>query len=149
MIQRQGNYFSAGVSTDGVNYQLIPGSTADMDMPATTMQGLAVASGSSTTTGTATFSNTHVGVPVSTTMAPPAPLTRARPAGPAPTWATQPRQVTPPVERSGTLTLSGTGTGFAAALDSSHYVYQRSPATSRSAPRSSRPPARRPRRRKG
>ena len=67
MIQRTGNLFSAGVSTDGTNYTLIPGSTADVDLPTTTMQGLAVDSGSSTSTGTATFSNINVGSPVSTT----------------------------------------------------------------------------------
>ena len=39
MIQRLGNLFSAGVSTDGVHYTLIPGSTADLDMPATTLAG--------------------------------------------------------------------------------------------------------------
>ncbi len=73
MIQRQGNNFSAGYSTDGVNYQLIPGSTADMDMPATILQGLAVDSGSSANTGTASFSNISVGNPISTTMNPPSP----------------------------------------------------------------------------
>ena len=36
-----------GYSTDGVNYQLIPGTTVDIDLPATTLQGIAVDSGSS------------------------------------------------------------------------------------------------------
>ena len=39
MIQRHGNLLSAGESTDGVNYTLIPGTTADMDLPATTLTG--------------------------------------------------------------------------------------------------------------
>ena len=56
MIQRHGNLFSTGFSTDGTNYQLIPGTTADLDMPATTLQGIAVDSGLSTNTGTASFS---------------------------------------------------------------------------------------------
>ena len=65
MIQRQGNLFSAGVSADGTNYTLIPGTTADVDLPTTTMQGIAVASGSSSPAiGTATFSNITVGAAV-------------------------------------------------------------------------------------
>ncbi len=125
MIQRQGNNFSAGYSTDGVNYQLIPGSTADIDMPATIQQGLAVDSGSSTTTGTASFSNISVGNPISTTMSPPAPADPCpsswtcadigNPAPPGDTTSSAP----------GTLTLSGTGTGITLGhADSFHYAYQ-------------------------
>ncbi|HUD17188.1 MAG TPA: PQQ-binding-like beta-propeller repeat protein, partial [Acidimicrobiales bacterium] len=73
MMQRVGNLFSAGVSTDGVHYTLIPGSTADVDLPATTLQGLAVDSGSSTNTGTASFANIAVGGPISITMTPQTP----------------------------------------------------------------------------
>ena len=125
MIQRQGNNFSAGDSTDGVNYQLIPGSTADMDMPATILQGLAVASGSAANTGTASFSNISVGNPISTTMSPPAPAdpcpgswTCADIGNPAPPGDTT-------SSGAGTLTLSGTGTGITLGhSDSFHYVYQ-------------------------
>ncbi len=73
MIQRTGNLFSAGVSTDGVHYTLIPGSTADVNMPGTVLGGLAVDSGASTNTGTASFANISVGGPVATTMSPQAP----------------------------------------------------------------------------
>ena len=125
MIQRQGNNFSAGYSTDGVNYQLIPGSTADMDMPATILQGLAVDSGSSTNTGTASFSNISVGNPISTTMNPPSP------ADPCPSsWTcTDVGNPAPPGDTTssgaGTLTLSGTGTGITIGRsDSFHYAYQ-------------------------
>jgi hypothetical protein len=70
MIQRRGNLFSTGISTDGVNYQLIPGTTADLDMPATTLDGLAVDSGAAGNTGTASFANLNIGQPLSTTMTP-------------------------------------------------------------------------------
>lgn len=45
MIQRQGNIFSAGISFDAVKWQLIPGASADLDLPAWTMQGIMVNSG--------------------------------------------------------------------------------------------------------
>jgi outer membrane protein assembly factor BamB len=123
MIQRTGNLFSAGVSTDGTNYTQIAGSTADLDLPTTTMQGLAVDSGSSTSTGTATFSNINVGSPVSITMAPPAP-TDPCPSG----WTCADLgNPTPPGDTTGSgssLTLAGTGSGFGGSSDSVHYVYQ-------------------------
>ena len=123
MIQRSGNLFSAGVSADGTNYTLIPGSTADVDLPATTMQGIAVASGSSTSYGQATFANINVGATATTTMAPPAP------ADPCPSgWSCADLgNPTPPGDTTGSggsLTLAGTGTGFGGSSDSVHYVYQ-------------------------
>src|SRR5260370_27089946 len=90
MIQRRGNLFSTGVSTDGANYTLIPGTTADVDLPATTMQGLAIASGSSTGYGTASFSSITAGTPVTTRMVPPPPAPPAPPAGPSPARANPP-----------------------------------------------------------
>ena len=68
-----GQHVQPGVSTDGVHFTLIPGSTVDIDMPATTLDGLAVDSGSSSNTGTATFTTLAVGTPVTTTMTPQAP----------------------------------------------------------------------------
>jgi outer membrane protein assembly factor BamB len=123
MIARTGNSFSAGISTDGVNYQLIPGTTANVDLPTTTMQGVAVASGSSSVTGTATFSNISVGSPPATTMTPPGP------ADPCPSgWSCadlgNPAPVGDTTASGSTLTLAGTGTGFGGSSDSVHYVYQ-------------------------
>src|ERR1700730_1825302 len=74
MIQRKGNLFSAGISFDGTNFQLIPGASANIDMPATTLQGLAVDSGSSTNSGTASFTNLKVGGPIVTQMSLQAPV---------------------------------------------------------------------------
>jgi len=124
MIQRTGNLFSAGVSTDGINYTLIPGSTADVDMPATVLGGLAVDSGSSTNTGTASFPNISVGDPVATTMAPQVP------ADPCPaTWTCSDiGNPNPPGDTTtsspSSFTLYGTGTGITGASDSFHYAYQ-------------------------
>ena len=125
MIQRQGNNFSAGYSADGVNYQLVPGSTADMDMPATILQGLAVDSGLSTNTGAASFRNISVGGPISTTMNPPAPpdpcpssWTCADVGNPAPPGDTT-------SSGAGSLMLSGTGTGITIGRsDQFHFAYQ-------------------------
>jgi outer membrane protein assembly factor BamB len=125
MIQRKGNLFSTGYSTDGVNYQLIPGTTADIDMPATTLQGLAVDSGSASNTGTAAFSNLAIGGAVTTTMTPQAP------ADPCPaSWTcTDVGSPNPPGDTTssgpGAFTLDGTGTGITTGgSDSFHYAYQ-------------------------
>ena len=125
MIQRQGNLFSTGYSTDGVHYQLIPGTTVDIDMPATTLDGLAVDSGSSTNTGTASFSNLSVGNPITTTMTP------QPPADPCPSsWTcADVGNPNPPGDTTssgpGTFTLDGTGTGITlGSNDSFHYAYQ-------------------------
>jgi outer membrane protein assembly factor BamB len=125
MIQRKGNLFSAGVSFDNVNYQLIPGATADLDLPATTLQGIAVDSGSKTNTGTASFANiAGIGVPLTTTFSIQAP---AHPC-PAPWTCTDVGNPNPPGDTTASgssVTLSGTGTGIGAApSDSFHYAYQ-------------------------
>ena len=112
------------MSTDGVHYTLIPGSTVDIDMPATTLQGLAVDSGSATNTGTASFANLAIGAPVTTTLTPQAP------ADPCPTsWTcTDVGSPNPPGDTTSTspttFTLDGTGTGIGGSSDSFHYVYQ-------------------------
>ena len=123
MIQRQGNQFSAGISIDGVSYTLIPGSTADVDLPTTTMQGVAVASGSSSTTSTATFGNLSIGAAVTTALAP-APPADACPSGWTCADLGNPAPAGDTTGSGGSLTLAGTGTGFGGSSDSAHYVYQ-------------------------
>jgi outer membrane protein assembly factor BamB len=123
LAQRVGNLFSAGISTDGVTYQVIPGSTADLDLPTTTLQGLAVDSGSSSNTGTASFTGLSVGGAPTTTLAPPA---SAHPC-PAPWTCTDVGNPTPAGDATlsgSALTLSGTGTGIGGSSDSMHYLYQ-------------------------
>jgi outer membrane protein assembly factor BamB len=124
MIQRTGNLFNTGESVDGVNYQLYPGTTADVEMPATTLQGIAVDSGATNNTGTASFNNVDIGGPVSTTLTP-LPSTHLCPAG----WTCQDVYNPSPLGDatvSGTsYTVYGTGTGIGGgAADSFHYVFQ-------------------------
>ena len=124
MIQRQGNLFSAGVSSDGTNYTLIPGSTTDLDLPTVTMQGIAVASGSATTLGAATFTGTTAGAAITTTMTPPPPAD-ACPTGWTCTDLGNPATTGDTTGSGGSLTLQGTGSGFGpVASDQAHYVYQ-------------------------
>jgi outer membrane protein assembly factor BamB len=124
MIQRQRNLFSAGVSADGTNYTLIPGSTADVDLTTPTMQGIVVASGSTTLTGQATFTGTNVGAAVTTTMTPPPPADPC-PSGWTCTDLGNPATQGDTTGSGGSLTLQGTGGGFGeVASDSAHYVYQ-------------------------
>jgi len=124
MIQRTGDVFNAGISFDGTNYQSIAGTTADVEMPATTLQGLAVDSGSSTNTGTASFTNLSAGVPVTTSLTPQVPSDPC-----PPPWTCQDiDNPNPPGDTtvSGTTyTLYGTGTGIGGGWsDSYHYVFQ-------------------------
>jgi hypothetical protein len=123
MLQRTGNQFSAGISTDGTNYQLIPGTTTSVVLPTTTMQGLAIGSGSGANTGTASFANLTVGAALSTTLMPPAP------ADPCPSpWTCagigNPVLTGDTTASGASLTLAGAGTGFGGPSDSVHYVYQ-------------------------
>ena len=124
-VQRVGNLFSTALSTDGVHYTLIPGTTVDIDMPATTLQGLAVDLGGPTNTGTASFTNLAIGAPVTTTLTPQAPT------NPCPTGWTcaDVGNPSPPGNTTSAsasnFTLDGTGTGIGASgSDSFHYVYQ-------------------------
>jgi hypothetical protein len=122
MVQRTGNLFNAGVSFDGVNFTLVPGSTMSLDLPTTTLQGLVVDSGSSSTTGSATFSGLAAGA-IATSMAPRAPAH----ACPQPWTCADLGNPDPPGDTTisgGTLTLTGTGGGVDAQSDSVHYVYQ-------------------------
>jgi outer membrane protein assembly factor BamB len=123
MIQRAGNLFSAGLSSDGVNYQVIPGSTADVDLPTTALQGIAVDSGSSSNYGTASFAGLSVGGPLSTVLAPPSS------AHPCPSgWSCadlgNPSPVGDAVGGTGVITVYGSGAGFGGSSDATHYVYQ-------------------------
>ena len=125
MIQRVGNLFTAATSSDGVNYQILPGSTADLELPASTLQGIAVASGASNTTGAASFANIVVGAPVTTALSPPVP---AHPC-PAPWSCADIGNPAPPgdtIASGTTLTVAGTGSGFGfgGTTDAERYTYQ-------------------------
>jgi outer membrane protein assembly factor BamB len=125
-IQRVGNLFSAAMSTDGVNYQLIPGSQASVVMPYTLMSGLATDS-SVATTGTASynFNSTAIGPP--TISFTPAATATPCPAG----WSCQdvgaPSPVGDQALNNGTWTLKGVGPDIAGTLDTFHFVSQALP----------------------
>ncbi|MBV8951133.1 MAG: PQQ-binding-like beta-propeller repeat protein, partial [Actinobacteria bacterium] len=123
MLQRSGNLFSAGVSFDGVHYTLIPGSTQSLDLPTTTLQGLVVDSGSSSTTGSAAFSGLAAAAGTTTTLAP-VPPAHACPSQWTCTDLGNPNPVGDTTSSGGTITLAGTGSGVDNGSDSVHYVYQ-------------------------
>jgi len=124
MIERSGNLLSTGVSTDGVNYTVLAGSTADLELPATVLHGLVVNSGSSQVSGTASFGNLAVGSPLTT------PLAAVSPTDPCPTpWTCldigNPSPSGDTTSSSPTsLTLDAPGAGIGSASDSFHFVYQ-------------------------
>ena len=101
-------------------------------MPATTLQGLAVDSGASTNTGTASFSNLSVGAPITTAMTPQPPADpcpgswTCADMAPQPAWrhdVQRARQLHPGRHRHQGITLGS--------ADSLHYVYQQVPAIRR------------------
>lgn len=123
MLQRVGNVFTAGISTDGVTFQEVPGSTADIELPTSLKHGIAVASGSSTVLGAASFTNLIAGAPITTNMVPPAP---AHPC-PAPWSCTDIGDPAPPGDTTASgasVAVAGTGSGFGNTSDSTHFVYQ-------------------------
>ena len=123
MIQRVGNQFTAGLSSDGVTYQSVPGSTGVLDLPTTSLEGPVVDSGSSTTSGTASFTNLAVGGPVTTTLAAPPPKDPC----PSPWTCADLGNPSPIGDTTGagsSLTLAGAGTGIGGSSDSAHYVEQ-------------------------
>ena len=126
-IQRVGNVFMTGLSADGVNFQLQPGTEQIVVMPDQLMSGLATNSGSNTATGTATynFSATTFGAPTPA-MTPP-PTNHACPAG----WGCQgvgdPSPVGDQILNGTTWTLQGVGPDITNTLDQFHYVWQSLP----------------------
>jgi outer membrane protein assembly factor BamB len=123
MVQRAGNQFSAGLSTDGVSYQLVPGSTSGLDLPATSLEGLAVSSGSAKAYGTASFTALSVGGAPNTTLAPAGPADLC-PGGWTCADIGNPSPLGDTTASGSSLTLAGTGSGFLGSSDSMHYVYQ-------------------------
>ena len=123
MIQRVGNLFTAAISSDGVQFQRVPGSTVDMELPSITLQGLAVSSGSSTNTGSASYGNSAAGGAVTTALSPPPPAD----ACPAPWSCTDlgnPAPIGDTTASGSTVNVAGAGTGFGGTSDALHYTYQ-------------------------
>ena len=122
-IQDVGDTLTAATSTNGVNYTLIPGSTATVILPYTSLAGLAVSSGANgPTAGTATINNVVIGSPNNTPQD-----TAASNACPA-SWTCQdigdPLLVGNQSVTSGTWTIQGAGNGIEGNYDQLHYVSQ-------------------------
>jgi outer membrane protein assembly factor BamB len=125
-IIRTGDAFWSATSTDGTNYTLVPGGmVSPLALPATTLVGMAVASGINGTAGTAGFTSVAIGAPGAIPPSPPS-------ASPCPTnWICQdvgdPLYSGDQALSSGTWTISGAGSGMDYTSDQFHYVYQPAP----------------------
>jgi outer membrane protein assembly factor BamB len=122
MIQRVGNVFSASISTDGVNWQLLPGSEQDIVMPWKVLDGVAQDSGLTATTGTASYAHVTIGAPTT----PPAPIPPQTPCPAA--WSCldvgDPAPAGDQTLNNGTWTLQGAGQDIAFYSDQFHFVWQ-------------------------
>ncbi len=121
-IQRVGDQFQAATSTDGINYTLIPGDTATLPMPATTLAGLAVASGTSGMTNAVSYSSVTIQAPGAVPN-PPASATPC-PSGWNCADVGNPSMVGDQSLSSGVWTVKGAGAGIQYASDQFHYVWQ-------------------------
>ncbi len=63
MVQRVGDTLQAATSENGSFWTLVPGSNASVAMPAVSLAGLAVSSGTNGTAATASFSALSIGTP--------------------------------------------------------------------------------------
>lgn len=125
MIQRSGDALQAATSTNGTSYTLIPGTNATVPMPAASLAGVMVSSGTQGTSGTATVADVTVGSPTVTPQ--PAPSADPCPSG----WSCQdignPALVGDQTLSGGTWTVSGAGGDIWASSDQFHDVWQSEP----------------------
>jgi outer membrane protein assembly factor BamB len=121
-IQRVGDQFQAATSHDGVTYTLVPGATANVPMPASVMEGVALSSGTQGTLNTATYKSVSIGSP--TTPPNPQPPATPCPAGWSCADIGDSSVVGDQSLSSGTWTLKGTGIDISGYSDQFHYVWQ-------------------------
>jgi outer membrane protein assembly factor BamB/regulation of enolase protein 1 (concanavalin A-like superfamily) len=125
MVQRRGDVLQAATSTNGTSYTLIPGTNATVPMPAASLAGVMVSSGTQGTSGTAKVADVTVGSPTVTPQ--PAPSANACPSG----WSCQdignPALVGNQALSGGTWTVSGAGGDIWASSDQFRYVWQSEP----------------------
>jgi outer membrane protein assembly factor BamB len=121
-IQRAGDQFQAAVSTDGVNFTLVPGSTVTLAMPDKTLQGLFSSSGVNATLGMATFAGVTVGA-LGTVPAAPVPATPC-PKGWNCADVGNPVLVGDQSLSKGTWTLTSAGKDIWRVSDQFHFVWQ-------------------------
>ena len=127
-IQRIGDQFRAAVSSDGVNYTLVPGSTITLVMPNRVLEGLVISSGVNATLGTAAFAGVNLGIPGKVPASP-------DPATPCPkSWncgdVGNPVLVGDQSLSQATWTLKGAGKDIWRAADQFHFVWQQLPGNS-------------------
>jgi outer membrane protein assembly factor BamB/regulation of enolase protein 1 (concanavalin A-like superfamily) len=125
MVQRRGDVLQAAISTNGTSYALIPGTNATVPMPAASLAGVMVSSGTQGTSGMATVAGVTVGSPTLTPQA-------ASGASPCPSgWSCQdvgnPAVVGNQSLSGGTWTVSGAGGDIWASSDQFHYAWQSVP----------------------
>ncbi len=121
-IQRVGDHFQAATSSDGTTYTLVPGDAVIIPMPASTLQGVALSSGTQGVQNTATFSAVTPGTP---TTAP----NPAASASPCPSsWSCSdignPVTVGNQSLSAGTWTLQGAGNDINNNADQFHFTWQ-------------------------
>jgi hypothetical protein len=123
-IRRIGDGFAAAVSTDGVTYTLVQGSSATVVMPDTVMVGPFATSGSNGTAAASTVDSVSVGAPGTAPTPPSSP-------SPCPTgWSCtdvgNPASVGNQTLSAGTWTISGSGaaSGNGVYSDQYHFIWQ-------------------------
>lgn len=121
-IQRVGDTLTPAVSTDGINYTLIPGGTATVVMPTAAMVGLTADSGANGTAAAATVDTVAIEAPGAAPV--PASSPGACPSGWSCTDIGNPFVVGSQTLSSGTWSLLGAGTGNAGYSDQLHFVYR-------------------------
>ncbi len=120
-IQRTGNTFQAAVSTDGVTYTLVPGSTVTVVMPNQVAVGLASSSGVNATLGNVTYAHVMMSKPSNVPLA-------SHPVSPCPNgWSCgdigNPGLVGDQIVNNGGITLFGAGTDVWGVSDQFHFVW--------------------------
>jgi outer membrane protein assembly factor BamB/regulation of enolase protein 1 (concanavalin A-like superfamily) len=122
-IQRQGDALQAATSANGTTYTTVPGTTATVIMPYSSLAGLAVSSGTAGTAGTATLDNLSVGAITNTPQnTPPA---SACPSGWNCADVGDPLTAGDQTLAGNTWTFKGAGSGIgnAGLSDQFHYVW--------------------------
>jgi len=122
VIQRMGDVYQVGSSTDGTHYTLVPGSTLQMVMPTSILEGLAVSQHAGAGLGSATFSHVTIGPP-KVTLAPP-PATAPCPTGWHCTDIGNPQVAGSQSLKKQTLIVQGAGDDIAGTWDQFHYVWK-------------------------
>src|SRR5579885_3883021 len=122
VIQRMGDVYQVGSSTDGSHYTLVPGSTLQMVMPTSILEGLAVSQHAGAGLGSATFSHVTIGPP-KVTLAPP-PATAPCPTGWHCTDIGNPQLSGSQSLSKTTMTVQGAGDDIGGTWDQFHYLWK-------------------------